>query len=568
MWSSVLYALGGLGLFLLGMSIMTGALRVFADERLRGTLAWSVDNPWKGALMGTVATALLQSSSATTVAAVGFVGAGVLSFSESLGVIFGANIGTTMTGWLVAIVGFKLNLGQALLPLILVGAMLRLTGRPRLEQIGMAVAGFGLIFVGIGNLQTGLEGLQESVTPTQFPPDTCVGRVLLVLLGATITLVTQSSSAGVATALAAVNTGTISLNQAAAMVIGMDLGTTATAAMATIGGNVNARRTGFAHVIYNSLTAVGAFLLLTPYMSVVEYLFPGSRITEPEFVLVGFHTFFNALGVLAILPFTRQFADLIVSLFPERGNPLTQPLDRTLLGDPAFACIAVQRTSWDITAALLGELKRRLENVNTKTGATLSKDLTQAIDQTTSYLQELATTQPQTSIPDYVASLHVLDHLRRMNNRLHTKRLQWCREDHRLAKASDQLTVAIEGLINAPLPFTVLRLKQIRTINHELKIAMRNYRLWVAEQTATGTLTAAQALRRMDTMRWLRRIGYHIWRISYHLTSEDLRAELSSSRVSSSTGSVTKLAGQFEVAEKQSNKRAPADPEDRGREGQ
>ncbi len=540
MWSEALQALGGLGLFLLGMSIMTGALRSFADERLSKTLAWSVNSPWKGALMGTVATALLQSSSATTVAAVGFVGAGVLSFSESLGVIFGANIGTTVTGWLVAIVGFKLNLGQTLLPLILIGALLRLTGRPRLEQLGTAVAGFALVFVGIGTLQTGLAGLQDHVTPTQFPSDTYLGRVLLLLLGALITLVTQSSSAGVATALTAVNTGTISLNQAAAMVIGMDLGTTATAAMATIGGNVNARRTGFAHVIYNSLTAIGAFLLLTPYMSVVENLFPGARDTEPELVLVGFHTFFNALGVVVVLPFTRQFADMIVRLFPERGNPLTQRLDRTLQGDPAFACIAVQRTAWDITTALVGELKLRIQGARTTTNGTLAEDLTQAIEQTTLYLQELATAQSISSIPDYVASLHVLDHLRRMNDRLQSGRqLQRCHDDEGLAKASEQLVTAMELLISEPFPPSGKRSEQIRMINHDLKTAMRDYRLWVVEQTATGSLDTPQAIRRMDTMRWLRRIGYHVWRISFHMTDADVRAELRSARAASAEGTTS-----------------------------
>ena len=216
---SVFKALGGLGLFLFGMTIMTGALRSLADEKMRNLLAHAVSSPSKGAVTGALSTAVLQSSSATTVAAVGFVGAGLLTFSESLGVIFGANIGTTITGWLVALVGFKLNLGQALLPLILIGVLLRMTGRPRLEQAGMTVAGFGLIFVGIDLLQGGLTGLEGRVTPDQFPPDTVLGRLLLVVIGAIVTFITQSSSAGVATALAAVHAGTISLNQAAAMVM-------------------------------------------------------------------------------------------------------------------------------------------------------------------------------------------------------------------------------------------------------------------------------------------------------------------------------------------------------------
>ena len=536
MLDGLVQTLGGLGLFLLGMSIMTGALRSFANEELKETIARSVNSPWKGALTGTVATALLQSSSATTVAAVGFVGAGVLTFSEALGVIFGANIGTTVTGWLVALVGFKLNLGQSLLPLILVGALLRLTGKQRLEQIGMSVAGFGLVFVGIDMLQAGLAGLQDGLTPNQFPQDTIFGRLLLMLLGVVITLITQSSSAGVATALTAVHTNTISLNQAAAMVIGMDLGTTATAAIATIGGNVGARRTGFAHVIYNSLTALGAFLLLTPYMRAVTFVFPDSGNTDPEFVLVGFHTFFNALGVFAVLPLTNRFANLIIKLFPERGNPLTLQLDRTLMADPAFAIRAVQGTTWAITVALLRELRQRLRDVSTTSDATLLQDATQAIEQTNQYLEELAEVQAVTSLPDYIANLHVLDHLRRTNERLHAeKSLRRCRDDEPLAEVSDRLSVAMDLLISEPPPCSPTRSAQIRLINHEMKAAMRNYRNQVVQQVAEGNLETAEAIRRMDTMRWLRRLAYHVWRISYHLTTADSRTEVQSPRAAHET---------------------------------
>lgn len=233
MFNGILQAVGGLGLFLLGMSVMTGGLKAMADDRLRSTLAATTKGPVSGVCTGAVATAILQSSSATTVAAVGFVHAGLLTFSQALGIIFGANIGTTMTGWLVALVGFKLKLGEVMLPVIFVGMLFRLAGRGRIESVGTALAGFGLIFVGIGVLQDGMAAFHGVVTPDVFPPDTIIGRLLLVTIGVAITVVTQSSSAGVAAALTAVHAGTITLPQAAAMVIGMDFGTTITAAMAT-----------------------------------------------------------------------------------------------------------------------------------------------------------------------------------------------------------------------------------------------------------------------------------------------------------------------------------------------
>ena len=266
MTSDALGIFGGLGLFLLGMAVMTEGLRDLAGRALRRTLASCTRNPWTGALTGAFATALIQSSSVTTVMAVGFVGAGLLTFPQALSVVLGANVGTTVTGWLVALLGFKLDLKEIVLPLIFLGALMRLFGRRRVGAAGYALAGFGLIFAGIAMLQTGMEAFRDVVTPQTFPPDTILGRLLLVFIGVLITVATQSSSAGVATATTALHVGNISLSQAASMVIGMNVGTTVTAALAAVGGSVSTRRTALGHVIYNLLTGAGAFLLLPLYM--------------------------------------------------------------------------------------------------------------------------------------------------------------------------------------------------------------------------------------------------------------------------------------------------------------
>ncbi|MDQ1362380.1 MAG: phosphate:Na+ symporter, partial [Pseudomonadota bacterium] len=145
--TSTLNAIGGLGLFLLGMVIMTDGLRSMAGDAVRNVLMRFTRSPLSGAVTGAVTTVILQSSSATTVTAVGFVGAGLMSFSQALGVIFGANIGTTLRGWVIVLVGFKLQLGLILMPLILFGALARLLSRSYMAHIGFALAGFGLIFV-------------------------------------------------------------------------------------------------------------------------------------------------------------------------------------------------------------------------------------------------------------------------------------------------------------------------------------------------------------------------------------------------------------------------------------
>ena len=230
------------------------------------------------------------------------------------------------------------------MPLIFVGMVMRLFGVDRVRHAGLAIAGFALIFVGISTLQQGMSAYEGLVTPADFPSDTLTGRLQLVAIGIAITLVTQSSSAGVATALTAVYTGTISFPQAAALVIGMDVGTTVTAALATIGGSAATRRTGYSHVVYNLMTAAGALLLLSPYTWSWEAIAPGALARHAELALVGFHSLFNLLGVMFVLPFANQFANLMNRLVPTPADPLIDRLDRQLLAHPTAALDSVSRT--------------------------------------------------------------------------------------------------------------------------------------------------------------------------------------------------------------------------------
>jgi phosphate:Na+ symporter len=280
---ALLSAAGGLGLFLLGMGLMTEALRSLGGNRLRQALLRFTRSPWSGASAGAIGTALVQSSTATTVATVGFVSAGLLSFQASLGIILGVNVGSTGLGWLVALLGIKFDLAGLMLPLVLLGSGLRLLGRGRQALLGQALAGFAWLFVGIGALQQALAGHGLLLDPGRFDAASSGGRLPLLLLGLLSTVITQSSGAGVATTLAAMAAGAIGLPQACALVIGMDLGTTVTALMASLGASVSARRTAAAHVTFNLFTAVAAFLLLPAYLALLQGLWPaleaaGSRI--------------------------------------------------------------------------------------------------------------------------------------------------------------------------------------------------------------------------------------------------------------------------------------------------
>ena len=511
--------MGGLGLFLLGMIIMTGALRVVAGEVIRAALMRFTRSPLTGAMTGAASTVLLQSSSATTVAAVGFVGAGLMSFPESLGIIFGANIGTTIKGWLVALLGFKYQLGTLILPVIFFGVMLKLFARSHMANIGFAVAGFGLIFVGIDYMQQGMGGLQSLITPDIFPQDSFIGRLKLVFIGILITVLIQSSSAGVALALTAVFSGVINFEQAAALVIGMDVGTTVTAFLATIGASVNARRTGFSHVIYNVMTGVGAFLFLTPYTLIWELLAPGQLILNAEVALVAFHSSFNLLGVIIVLPFTNKFAHFIQTRIPDKSDAYTQSLDKKCLNEPDIALIAAQESIRSELLALLKHLNGVLDIQYENQKVNLS-DLQLSLNETHAYVDLIHLEKNKS--PDWkvlLSVIHSLDHMQRLHKR--------CEEDVDRAVAAKQ-TPEISRYIDVVSHKVSLIIDDIghnkwgETRLHATEIARviskdaGFIRKQIMTKIGTGEINVLQGTDYLEGIRWLRRVSAHILRIIHH----------------------------------------------------
>ncbi len=519
---NLLFALGGVGLFLLGMMLLTDGLRQLAGRAMRRALATYTRTPASGALTGAVTTALIQSSSATTVTAIGFVGAGLLSFSQALGIIFGANIGTTITGWLVALIGFKLNIGLLAMPLLLAGTLLRMFGERRARFIGNAIVGFGLLFVGIDVMQQGLMAFEGTVTPDNFPADTIGGRFLLLLIGVGITLVTQSSSAGVATAMVALGSGVISFPQAAAMVIGMDVGTTFTAALATVGGSTAMRQTGFAHVIYNLMTGLMAFILVVPYTVAVESWAMGGAAGNAQIALVGFHTLFNTIGVVLILPFTRLFAQFIVRIVPSSGPQLESGLDSGLLKDTAAASDAAMRTTkrianetFGLVAALLDP--RKQQHVD----KTKAQEIERAIDATLDYWERIRVKQDQnTSAHEYRSALHALDHLSRLHHRcVQTERVEVLMTESRLTRLANLLREALNAdFADDGIVGDTQSLDRLRQLLRRERAAVREQTIDDAAHNGTDW---SEMMLRLDGARWLHRVSYHIWRIVFHLNQMD-----------------------------------------------
>jgi len=338
--------LGGLGLFLLGVWMMTEGLKQAAGAALRGILETWTRSPLRGLAAGFLITALVGSSTAVTVATLGFVNAGLMSLTRAVWLVFGTNVGTTTTGWLVAILGIRLDIGAYALPLIGTGMALRIFGggRSRLAGAGEAMAGFGCFFLGVDVLARTFGGLAPRIAALGLP-DSGLAAVLGFLgLGFLLTQMTQSSSAAIAIALTASAGGAIPLELAAAAVIGTNVGTTTTALLASIGATAPARRVAVAHAVFNLLTGVAALLLLRPMVALCVWIAGGQGAAVPT-VLAVFHTTFNVLGVLLIWPLAGPLVTWLSRRFTDPGDALGRPqhLDTTLLAVPELAAQGLLR---------------------------------------------------------------------------------------------------------------------------------------------------------------------------------------------------------------------------------
>lgn len=344
-WSAIGGLMGGIGLFLLGMGLMTDGLKLAAGPALGRILTYSTKTRARGLASGALLTALVQSSSAVTVAAIGFVNAGLLTLGQSLWVLFGSNVGTTMTGWLVALVGLKFKIELLALPLVGIGMGLRLSGEhSRRGAAGLALAGFGVLFLGIDMLQNAFSGFTSDFSLKEF--DGVTGSLLMVLSGLLMTVLMQSSSASLTIVLTATQGGLLSLESAAAAVIGANIGTTVTALIAAIGATPNAKRAASAHVMFNVLTGIVALLLLPLMIALIAELRDLLQMdTAPAAFLALFHTMFNLLGVALMWPLVDRLTHFLERRFhtAEEDEAKPQHLDANVLGVPTLALDALHQ---------------------------------------------------------------------------------------------------------------------------------------------------------------------------------------------------------------------------------
>ena len=329
--------IGGLGIFLLGMKYMSEGLQTISGDRLRKMISLVTNNRIMGVLVGVMVTCIVQSSSVTTVMVVGFVNSGIMTLMQAIGVIFGANIGTTITGWILV-----LKIGKYGLPMLGIAAFFFLfSKRERLRYIGMAVMGVGMVFFGLELMKNGFKPIRDmhefEIWFHAFKATTYLGIIKCAMVGCILTMIVQSSSATLGITIGLASTGVIEFQTAAALVMGENIGTTITAWLASLGTTTTAKRAAYAHVLFNVI-GTSWFILMFPvaikavsatinfYMGFNPLGIDIDDMDDEKFahiITAGIaltHTSFNVVNVLVFLPFAGLLGKLVTKLVPEKGK--------------------------------------------------------------------------------------------------------------------------------------------------------------------------------------------------------------------------------------------------------
>ena len=320
--------LGSLALFLYGMKIMSEGLQKFAGGRLRGILTAMTTNRVTGVLTGMFITALIQSSSATTVMVVSFVNAGLISLQQSIGVIMGANIGTTVTAWIISALGFKVDVSALALPLLAIGIPLLFSQKSSRKSVGEFIFGFAFLFMGLNLLKTNAPDLGQNPEMLSFVQNyTNMGYMsvlLFVFIGTILTMIVQASAATMAITLIMCANGWISFELGAALVLGENIGTTITANLAALTANTQARRAALAHLMFNIFGVIWVLILFRPFIHAVDWLISDVlNVSDAEgvavsFKLSAFHSCFNVCNVLLLIWFVKFIEKTVCRLLPQR----------------------------------------------------------------------------------------------------------------------------------------------------------------------------------------------------------------------------------------------------------
>lgn len=543
--STAITILGGVGLFLLGMTVMTDGLKALAGSSLRTVLGKAAATPLSGAFWGAVITLLVQSSSAVTMTTIGLVNAGLLTFPQGLGLVFGANVGTTGTGWLVALIGVRVSLAAYALPMIFVGALTKLLAGGRIASAGAALAGFALVLYGLTTLQQGMGGLAETLHPSDLPavlgmPNVgwaagSMGLLILIAIGLAMTAVMQSSTAAIAVTISAFYAGAISLEQGAALIIGQNIGTASSSALAAIGASTTAKRLALAYVLFKVIAAVIAVVAFPFTVALMERM---ATSVDGTTLLAAYHTAYNVVGVAVLLPATQWFTRVVERLLPAKETTLERTLDPSALSNSVIAVESARRviadvlskTAASVSAALSGKARDATQDISSAAVA---------INEVRNFLSELREPPETDAERDRMTStVHALDHISRLVENLTGVALPGPQaeapQDLSAAALCDRTMRAVQRISGSisteaalserapPIGWHVsadigAALGETEVAAKDLAFMQREYRTATLDSVAPGSLTAADALAHIDNARRLERIAYHASRAAAHL---------------------------------------------------
>ncbi len=514
---------GGIGIILLGMVLMTDSLKSLSGNTMKKVLYRLTSNSFISVLSGAGFTSLIHNSSAVILATVGFVGAGLLSFTSAIGVILGANLGTTSTAWIVAIVGFKFHIGIITLPFVAVGALMKLFSKGKRATIGMAVAGFCLLFVGIDVLQDGMRFLSQYINLSGFSISSIPDELILVAVGIAMTVALQSSTVAVVTTITALNAGTITLEQSALLLIGQNIGKFYYGILASIGASNTARQTALVHILFNVATGVVVFVIHDYFTLAVVSICRYFGAVNPSIVISAYHTAFNLFGIVLMLPFGKYIATLVKIIIKPKVSVLTKRLDFRIANVPSVAVEAARFTIAEIAALILLAM-RELVIAEVPYPKILEKidEADEALVHTSEFLANVRS-EPDASFVynQHIDVLHATEHLKRLaeacreaetvRTTAHTPYLRQLALDH-LAEIDATIIWLQEKRGKAPTE----SVEQISSQFAEVRKQMRND---ILDKTAHSEIQPDVAFGLLEAMRWLDRLAYHVWRAIYHLSS-------------------------------------------------
>jgi phosphate:Na+ symporter len=526
------------------MTVMTDGLKAMAGSALRTVLSKAAATPLSGAFWGAIVTLLVQSSSATTMTTIGLVSAGLLTFPQGLGLVFGANVGTTGTGWLVALIGLRVSLSSYALPMIFAGALTKVLASGRIAATGAALAGFALVLYGLTTLQQGMGGIAQNLHPADLPAvlgtpgvgwiSGWIGLLTLVVAGLVMTAVMQSSTAAIAVTLAAFGAGAIGLDQGCALIIGQNIGTATSSALAAIGASVTARRLALAYVLFKliaALIALAFFPLTMPLMQRWQGAVDGLTL------LAAYHTAYNVVGVVVLLPAVDWFTRFVERLLPSQEPALRRILDPAALVNPVVAVEAVRRAVANVLEALCVSIAASLAGADGRGGGTSQVDAT--LTEAREFLSDLK--EPSGSEEEsrrLTHILHALEHTSQLAAMMGNgdavapasgggddlRAVELCKRAIRWTKTIAGSIIAESALSPRAQPIgweasseAEVALAELESVAEALHSLQRQHRAATLVAVAPGKLSAVEAFARVDAVRRLNGMTHHGWRAAAHL---------------------------------------------------